>query len=123
MKKCNFVTLVLGTVSGLLFSLGMCMALLPEWDAFLPGVLLGVAGLLLGLIALLIRRKMTNKPPVRLTRKGVLAAAVGILSALLLGVGMCCCMVWENLLAGILIGILGIVGLLCLIPLLAGLKD
>ena len=44
MKKENFITLVLGTVGGLLFELGMCMALLPEWDAFLPGVICGCAG-------------------------------------------------------------------------------
>ncbi len=31
MKKSSFVALVLGTVSGMLFAIGMCMALLPEW--------------------------------------------------------------------------------------------
>ncbi len=29
--------MVLGTVSLMLFALGMCMALIPEWDAFKPG--------------------------------------------------------------------------------------
>ena len=29
MKKSSFVAMMLGTVSGVLFSLGMCMALLP----------------------------------------------------------------------------------------------
>lgn len=38
MKKSAFVNLMVGTVSGLLFSLGMCMCLLPEWNAFKPGV-------------------------------------------------------------------------------------
>lgn len=32
MKKSNFVALVLGTISGVFFALGMCMALLPEWN-------------------------------------------------------------------------------------------
>ena len=44
MKKENFISLVMGTVGGLLFALGMCMALLPQWDAFLPGVICGVIG-------------------------------------------------------------------------------
>ena len=31
MKKSSFVALVLGTIGGVFFALGMCMALLPEW--------------------------------------------------------------------------------------------
>ena len=49
MKKQDFITLVFGVVGGLLFALGMCMALLPEWDAFVPGVIctgIGFAALL-----------------------------------------------------------------------------
>ena len=42
--------MVLGAVSMVLFALGMCMALLPEWDAFTPGVILGGAGIALALI-------------------------------------------------------------------------
>jgi len=41
MKKSSFITLILGTVSGVLFALGMCMALLPEWDAFTEGIIFG----------------------------------------------------------------------------------
>lgn len=36
MKKKNFVSLVFGTVGIILFALGMCMCLLPEWGAFTP---------------------------------------------------------------------------------------
>ncbi len=123
MKKSSFVALVLGTISGMLFSLGMCMALLPEWNAFKPGIVFGSTGLVLGLITLLVWRKMTKKAPIRLSGKAILATAVGVLGALLLGVGMCFVMVWEKLALGILIGMVGIVGLLALIPILAGLKD
>ena len=45
MKKKNFVTLVLSTVGGILFALGMCMALLPQWNAMNQGILLGGLGL------------------------------------------------------------------------------
>ena len=45
MKKSSFVALVMGTVSGVLFALGMCMALLPEWNAFKEGVILGSVGI------------------------------------------------------------------------------
>ncbi len=45
-------------------------------------------------------------------RAGVVALCVGILSALVLGVGMCCCMVWMGpwFIPGVLIGFLGILG-------------
>ena len=31
---------ILGTVGGLLLAIGLCMCLLPEWNAFTPGVIL-----------------------------------------------------------------------------------
>ncbi len=123
MKKSSFVALVLGTISGLLFALGMCMALLPEWNAFTEGIIFGGIGLVLGLITLLVWRKMEKKAPIKVSGKGILAIAVGIVGALLLGVGMCFCMVWEKMLVGIIIGIVGIIGLLSLIPIINGFKD
>jgi len=122
MKKSSFVALVLGTISGMLFSLGMCMALLPEWNAFKPGVVMGSVGIVLGLITLAIWRKMTGKNPIRVSPKTVFAVIVGIVGALLLGVGMCFCMVWNKMVLGIIIGMIGIVVLLSLIPLTKGLK-
>lgn len=47
---------------------------------------------------------------------------IGIVGALLLGVGMCLTMVWSHMIVGIIIGIVGIVVLLCLIPFIKGLK-
>lgn len=122
MKKSNFVAMILGTVSGVLFALGMCMALLPEWNAFKPGIVFGCVGLILGLITVIIWRKMEGKQPVKLDRKAILTAIVGIVGALTLGVGMCFCMVWGKMVLGIIIGLVGIVVLLCLIPLTKGIK-
>ncbi len=123
MKKSSFVALVLGTVSGMLFAIGMCMALLPDWNAFTEGVVFGVIGLILGSITLLVWRKMEKRAPIRITGRAVITIAVGIAGALLLGVGMCFCMVWEKMLVGIPVGMVGIVALLCLIPLTKGIKD
>ncbi len=123
MKKSSFVALVLGTISGMLFALGMCMALLPEWNAFMQGIIFGSIGIVLGFITLLVWRKMENKAPIKVSGKGILAIAVGIVGALLLGVGMCFVMVWEKLIIGIVIGMVGIVALLSLIPIIGGFKD
>ena len=122
MKKSSFVALVLGTVSGVLFALGMCMALLPEWDTFREGIIFGAVGLVLGIITVLIWRKMEGKAPVRLHLKTILFTAFGIVGALVLGLGMCFCMVWENIVLGTVIGLVGLVMLLALIPMTKGLK-
>lgn len=122
MKKSNFIAMILGTVSGLLFALGMCMALLPQWEAFEEGIIFGAAGLILGLVTLIVWRKMEHKAPIKLSGKQVLLVIMGIVGALALGVGMCFCMVWSNMVLGILIGIVGIVMLLCIIPVAKGIQ-
>ena len=87
MKKSTFVAMILGTIGGILFALGMCMALIPEWNAFQPGVCHGCD-----------RRSCASEH------------------------GICLTMVWSNMILGIVIGIVGIVVLLSLIPLTKGLK-
>ena len=122
MKKSTFVAMILGTIGGILFALGMCMALIPEWNAFQPGVIMGVIGAVVLLIMVFVWRKMENKAPIRLSGKTIGATLIGIAGALLFGVGMCLTMVWSNMVVGIIIGIIGIVVLLCLIPFIKGLK-
>lgn len=123
MKKSSFVAMVLGTVSTVFFALGMCMALIPAWNAFQPGIVFGCVGLVLGLITLLLWRKMEHKAPIHLSGKAVATVVVGVAGALALGIGMCFSMVWGKMALGIVIGLLGIVVLLCLIPMTKGIHD
>ena len=95
MKKSTFTAMILGAIGGILFALGMCMTLIPEWNAFRPGVIMGVIGAIVLLIMALVWRKMENKEPIKLSGKTIGAT---------------------------LIGIVGIVVLLCLIPFIKGLK-
>jgi len=121
-KKQNFVSLLLGVIGGVLFGLGMCMCLLEEWNAFRPGLILGGASLLVLLILVIMRRKMAGKPAVVINGKILGKVLFAALGALTLGVGMCMVMVWEGLLIpGVLVGLVGILLLLCLIPLCKGL--
>lgn len=122
MKKSTFVAMILGTIGGILFALGMCMALIPEWDAFRPGVIMGVIGAVVLLIMVLVWRKMENKKPVKLSGKTIGVVLMGIAGALLFGTGMCLTMVWSNMVVGIIVGIAGIIVLLCLIPFIKGIK-
>lgn len=122
MKKENFATLILSTVGGILFALGMCMALLPQWDTMTPGVVLGAAGALILLAMVPVRRRMEGKPAIVLNAKAVGTTLLGVVGALLLGVGMCMTMVWNLLVVGMAVGLGGILLLLCLIPVVKGLR-
>jgi hypothetical protein len=98
------------------------MALLPEWNAFYEGVIFGGIGLILGIITFLIWCKMENKRMPKMNAKNVLRTIYGVVSVLVLGVGMCMCLVWEQIIFGTLVGLLGIIMLIALIPMIKGIK-
>ena len=114
MKKSNFVAMILGTIGMVFFALGMCMALIEEWGMFRQGIVAGVVGL--------VWRRMEGKEPIKLSGKTVGTVVLAIFGALLLGVGMCFSMVFGKMVLGVVIGLVGIVALLMLIPLTKGLK-
>ena len=122
MKKSSFIALVMGTVSGILFSLGMCMALIPDWNKLTEGIIFGGIGLVLGLFTIFLWRKLEHKTPIKLNSKTILLTVYIIISALILDLGMCFCMIWNNIMIGTIIGLVGIVMLLTLIPLIKGFK-
>ncbi len=122
MKKSSFVALIMGTVSGVLFALGMCMALLPEWNAFTEGVIFGSVGIVLGIVTLLVWCKMEGKKLPRMNGKNAFRTVYTIIAALVLGVGMCMCLVWRQIVWGTLVGLLGIIMLIALIPMINGIK-
>ena len=122
MKKSSLVALILGSVSGVLFALGMCMALLPEWNAFKEGVIFGAVGIVLGIITALIWCKMENKKLPKMSGKNLFRTIYAIIAALVLGVGMCMCLVWQRIIWGTLVGLLGIIMLILVIPMVKGIK-
>lgn len=124
MEKKSFITLIMGVVGGLLFSLGMCMGLLPEWNMFNEGVALGVVGAIILLITLIRYRKLSGKKPMKWNGKVVAKVLFAVIAFLVFGLGMSMVMVFDGMmLYGILVGIVGIVLLLCLIPMFFGWKD
>lgn len=122
MSKKDFVSLILSVVGGILFALGMCMALLPEWGAMTQGIVIGVIGLAVLLVMVMVRRRMDGKPAIVFNGKAIAATLFGIVATVVFGVGMCMTMVWNMMVPGIAVGIVGIVLLLCLIPICKGLK-
>ena len=122
MKKKDFVTLVMSVIGGILFALGMCMALLPEWNALVPGIVMGAIGAAVLLAMVIVRRKMDGKPAIVFNGKVIGTTLLGIFGAVVLGVGMCMVMVWNMMIPGVIVGIVGIVLLLALIPVVKGLE-
>lgn len=122
MKKSNFVAMILGTIGMVFFALGMCMALIEEWGMFRQGIVSGAVGLVILLITLIVWRRMEGKAPIKLSGKTIGTVALAIFGALLLGVGMSLSMVFGKMIIGVIVGLVGIVALLMLIPLTKGLK-
>ena len=114
MKKETLLEIILGTIGGLVFAIGMCMCLMPEWNAFKPGVVTGIIGfiILLGIIPVYrsSHPKKTHKP---INRGIVLTWVVGMIGSLIMGFGMSKIMVGEASTADMVVGLItGIVGLI-----------
>lgn len=122
MTKKNFLFLVWCVMGGLLFALGMCMCLLPEWNALKPGIVMTALGML-ALLALGLTRWMNaGKPIKKMDRRKAGKVIYCVVSVLVLGTGMAMIMAFDGLLVpGIAVGIAGILLGLGAIPLLKGL--
>ena len=79
MTKKNFITLILGVIGGLLFAIGMCMCLLPEWNAFNPGVGFAAVGFIVLLILFIVRWKADGRQFVKPNWKTVGIVAYSII--------------------------------------------
>ena len=126
MKKDTLVQIVLGTIGGLVASIGMCMCLIEEWNMLMQGIIVGIIGIIILLCIYPIYRK--NHPT---QHKGINAGlitviVIGIIGSLILGTGMSLCLIEDQEQSKMIIGlIVGIVGLLvCILnyPIYAYLK-
>jgi hypothetical protein len=86
MKKSTLTALILGIISGLLFSIGMCMVLLPEWNLFVEGIGVGIAGMILGLITVFIWQMMAHDRKVKWSAGTILLIISIIVGSLALGI-------------------------------------
>ena len=115
MKKETLLEIIFGTIGGLIFAIGMCMCLIPEWDLFKVGVIAGVIGFVILLCIIPIHRKANPRKIIkRKTDWGlVLTWTIGIIGSLIMGFGMSKVMVGTPEKMDIVIGMItGVVGLL-----------
>lgn len=122
MKKNDFVTLLVTVVATLVFGMGLCMCLIPEWNAMKPGIVVTTVGLMALILLAMVKWIKAGCPMLHVSGKMAARIALGAAGTLAFGGGMCMVMVWQMFIPGIIVGIVGIVLLLLLIPMIAGLK-
>lgn len=115
MTKDNLLEIILGTIGGILFSIGMCMGLIKEWNLLIPGIIIGIIGFifLLSIISIYRKNHPNNQKNKNINTKLVIAIIIAIVGALIMGFGMSMVMVGEpsqtDLIIGIIVGIVGLV--------------
>lgn len=87
-------------------------------------LIMSVIGVVVLLITGIVFCKMSGKQPIKLNIKILGKVIYGIFAAIVFGIGMCMTMVFEGIMIlGIIVGIVGIILLLCLIPMCVGFKE
>lgn len=114
MKKETLLEIILGTIGGIVFAIGMTMCLIPEWDLLKVGVVVGIIGFIILLCIIPVyRSNHPKKEHAKICWGIIFTWMIGIIGALVMGFGMSKVMVGEPNKTDLLLGIgTGIVGLL-----------
>ena len=114
MKKETLYEIILGTIGGLIFAIGMCMCLIPEWGMFRTGITVSVIGFTILLCIIPVYKKSHPKKERKPVNWGiVLTWVIGVGGALIMGFGMSKIMVGEATQMDMIVGMItGVVGLI-----------
>lgn len=128
MKKETLLEIIFGTIGGLVFAIGMCMCLIPEWNLFKAGIAVALFGFIILLCIIPVYR--SNHPKEEhgnINWKIVLTWIIGIVGALVMGFGMSKVMVGEpsktDFLLGIITGVIGFIICVLNYPIYAYIKS
>ena len=115
MKKETLLEIILGTIGGLIFAIGMCMGLIPEWDMLSTGIIVGIIGFIILLCIIPVHRKSypRKEKEKKETDWGLVATwVIGVIGSLVMGFGMSKIMVGDASKVDMIIGLItGVVGL------------
>lgn len=127
MKKETLQEIILGTVGGLVFAVGMCMCLIPEWDLFNVGVIVSIIGFIILLCIIPVYKKEhPKKERKKVDFKIILTWVIGVAGALLMGFGMSRIMHGDpnqtDMIVGMITGVIGLIICVLNYPVYAYLK-
>ena len=115
MKKDTLLEIILGTVGGLFFGLGMSMCLVEEWNTLVEGIVVVIIGFIILLCIIPVYRK-THPKKIKNEKTDwglVLTWIIGVVGALIMGFGMSKVLVDQPEKMDLIIGMItGIIGLL-----------
>ena len=118
MKKDTLLEIILGTIGGLIFAIGMCMCLIPEWNLFKAGIVISIVGFIVLLCIIPVYRNSHPKKERGKINWGIVFTwVIGVIGALIMGFGMSKVMVdnlgQTDMLIGIVVGVIGL--LICIL--------
>ena len=129
MKKETLLEIILGTIGGLIFAIGMCMCLIPEWHLLTVGIIISIIGLIILLCIIPIYRK---EHPKKVNNKKIdygliLTWTIGIVGSLVMGFGMSKIIVDTpekiEIIIGMICGVLGLLVCVLNYPIYSYLKN
>jgi len=114
MSKETLLEIILGTTGGLIFAIGMCMCLIPEWNLFTAGVVVSIVGFIILLCIIPIYKGCHPKKLHKPVNWGMVTTwVVGVVGALIMGFGMSKIIVenasTSDMIVGLITGVVGLV--------------
>lgn len=128
MKKETLQEIILGTIGGLIFAIGMCMCLIPEWNMFTVGIITSIIGFIVLLCIIPVYRGAHPKKEHKKINWGIVATwIIGIIGALIMGFGMSKIMVDKStntdMIVGLIVSVVGLIICVLNYPIYAYLKN
>lgn len=114
MRKETLLEIILGTIGGIVFAIGMCMCLISECNVFIPGIVVSIIGFIVLLCIIPIYRGSHPKKKHGPINWGIaLTWIIGLVGSLIMGFGMSKMMVEtassSDMIVGLVTGIIGLV--------------
>lgn len=114
MRKETLLEIILGTIGGTVFAIGMCMCLISEWNVFIPGIVVSIIGFIVLLCIIPIYRSShPKKKHGAINWRIVLTWIIGLVGSLIMGFGMSKIMVEtasrSDMIVGLVTSIIGLV--------------
>ena len=122
MKKRDFIVLIAYTVSLLVLALGMCLYTLPEWGMPSLGMPLSILGLVLVVVSWILQRRLSGKGAPNLDLKLTAKVLYCVFALLVFGGGFAL-VTAGNFVLGVILGFIGIILIIGIIPVAVGLKN